>query len=361
MGGHRRRAWDQACHCSDSIGAAWEVDDSVQTPDRIFELGYAFRSAKALMSAVELGVFTALAEVPLDGSALRQRLELNERGAADFFDALVALGLLQRDAQHRYTNTPDADLYLDRGKPSYVGGLLENLNAREYGMWDSLTAALQTGKPQTGFEEGRHFGLLYSDPKRLDVFIRGMTGGTLPVAKAIATKIPWRDYRTVIDVGTAQGCLPVAIAQAHSHIAGGGFDLPAVRPIFESYVSECHLSDRLRFHPGDFFSDPLPAADVLVLGRVLHNWDLPTKRMLLGKAHAALPSGGALIVYDRLIDDERRAGAAGLLSSLNMLIMTSGGSDYTGADCIGWMREIGFRDMRIEPLAIEQSMLVGTK
>ena len=130
---------------------------------------------------------------------------------------------------------------------------------------------------------------------------------------------------------------------------------------FDRYVKDHGVSDRVRFLPGDFFADPLPAADVLIMGRVLHNWDLATKRMLLQKAHAALPAGGALIVYERLIDDERRAGSAGLLSSLNMLVMTAGGFDFTAADCIGWMRDAGFREMRTEPLMAHQSMIVAIK
>jgi O-methyltransferase len=137
--------------------------------------------------------------------------------------------------------------------------------------------------------------------------------------------------------------------------------LPEVGALFNDYVGERGLAERLRFYPGDFFNERLPSADVLVMGRVLHNWDLSTKRMLLTKARQALPSGGALIVYERLIDDERRTSAAGLLSSLNMAIMTAGGFDFTAADCIGWMIEAGFRDMRVEPLSGDQSMVLGLK
>lgn len=151
------------------------------------------------------------------------------------------------------------------------------------------------------------------------------------------------------------------IAQAHAHITGGGFDLSPVKPLFDSYVRDLGLSSRLQFYPGDFFQEPLPNADVLVMGRVLHNWDLATKKMLLRKAYEALPRGGALIVYERLIDDERRVNAAGLLASLNMLVMTAEGFDFTGADCIGWMQEVGFRDMCVELLTPDQSMVVALK
>jgi O-methyltransferase domain/Dimerisation domain len=361
MGGNRACARHQANLQDNSMIAGHDVNTSTITPNRIIELGYGYRAAKTLLSAVELGVFTVLAETSLDGDTLRRRLGLDQRGARDFFDALFALGLLKHTADGRYANSPDADIYLDRRKPTYVGGLLENLGVREYGMWDSLTAALRSGKPQTGFEEKQHFGNLYSDPKRLDFFVKGMTGATLPVATALASVFPWRSHGTIIDIGTAEGCLPVEIARAYPHIIGGGFDLPEIKPQFESYVAKRGLSERLRFHPGNFFNDSFPAADVIVLGRVLHNWDLPTKKMLLGKAHTALPPGGAIIVYERLIDNERNANASALLSSLNMLIMTAGGFDFTAADCIGWMREIGFHAMRVEPLAAGHSMVVGTK
>jgi hypothetical protein len=334
------------------------------SPARIVQLGGAFMASKALLSAVELGLFTALAEHgPQNAEALRRRLGLHGRGAPDFFDALVALGVLARGEDGRYANAPDADLFLDRRKETYVGGWLEMFNARLYGFWGALTEALRTGEPQNESKGGGEdlFGPLYADPARLEAFLRAMSGASLPVARALAERFPWGRYRTFIDIGCAQGCLPVQVAKAHPHLTGGGFDLPQVRPVFESYVAERGLADRLRFHAGDFFADPLPAADVLVMGHVLHDWDLATKRTLLAKAHAVLPEGGALVVYELLIDDARRINAAGLLMSLNMLIETRGGFDYTGADCAGWMREAGFRESRVEPLTEIQSMVVGTK
>lgn len=337
------------------------MDAPLVTPDRIVQLGLAFRASKTLLSAAELGVFTALAEQPLDMNTLAKQIGIHERGARDFFDALVALGILQRDDDGRYANTPETDLFLDRNKPTYIGGELEHFNSYVFPHWNSLTAALRTGEPQSGARATGHYPALYVDPAALETLAKGMTGGTLPVAEVLAAKFPWQDYKTVIDVGAAQGCLPVQIAHAHPHISGGGFDLPPMKVHFESYVREHGLSERLRFFPGDFLQEALPTADVLVFGRILHNWDLPTKKMLLKRAYDALSTGGVLIVYERLIDNERRTKAAALLASLNMLIMTAGGFDFTGADCIIWMREVGFRDMRIEPLTSEQSMVVGIK
>ena len=332
------------------------------TPDRIIDLGSAFWGAKTLLSAVELGVFSELAKGPLDGEALRGRLGLHPRSTRDFFDALVALGMLVRDRQ-RYANTPETDLFLDRAKPSYMGGLLEMLNVRLYGFWGSLTEALRTGQPQNEAKLGGGdlFTALYSDPARLRLFLQAMTGVSLGAARAMAQKFPWKKYRTFIDIGAAQGGLPVQVALANRHLSGGGFDLPVVGPIFKEYVASFGLGDRLRFQPGDFFTDPLPAADVLVMGHILHDWDLDEKRTLLRKVYATLEPGGALIVYEAIIDDERRRNAFGLLMSLNMLIETRGGFDYTGADCAGWMRQVGFRETYVEHLVGNDSMVVGIK
>jgi O-methyltransferase domain/Dimerisation domain len=340
-----------------------EVNRSIAS-ERIFKIAHAFREAKALFSAVELGVFTALADGPLDYERLCNRTGLHERGARDFLDSLVALGLLDRQEDGRYRNTPEADTYLSRHSTSYVGGLIDYLNAREYPHWMFLTRALQTGYSQFGDRGPCHFaprGMLYANQADVETFAHAMNGGTIAIARALATRFPWRDYSTLIDIGSAEGCLPVQIAQFHWHISGGGFDLPAVGPVFNAYVDNHGLSQRLRFYPGDFLVNEFPSADVLVMGRVLHDWDLPTKKILLTKAYAALPSGGALVVYERLIDDGMKGSTAGLLGNLNMLVMTDGGFDYSAAECFGWMKEAGFCRTWSEPLTADQSMVVGIK
>jgi hypothetical protein len=306
-------------------------------------------------------VFTVLAEGPLDREQLRQRLGIAERGARDFFDALVALGMLRRGDEGRYSNAPEADLYLDHRKPTYIGGELEHYSRYVYPHWSDLTAALKTGEPQSGDRAKQHYPAFYAEPGSLETFARGMSGGALLVAEAIAERFPWREYASFIDIGTAQGHLPAALAERHAHLCGAGFDLPPMQRLFEDYALEYGVANRVRFIPGDFLVDALPSADVLIFGRVLHNWDLATKKMLLANAYSALPIGGAVIVYERLIDDERRANAAALLASLNMLIMTAGGFDFAAADCIGWMTKAGFNSIRTESLTTQHSMIVGRK
>jgi SAM-dependent methyltransferase len=331
------------------------------TPEHIMQIGTGFWASKTLLSAVELGLFTELAKGPLVATELAKRLKLHPRSARDFFDALVALGMLHRTGA-RYGNTPDTALFLDRAKPSYVGGMLEMANARLYRFWGSLTDALRTGKPQNEVKTGEDFfGTLYADPKRLEGFLKAMTGLSVGAARMIAKKFPWRKYRSFIDVGCAQGGVAVEIALAHKHLAGGGMDLPVVRPVFDAYARAKKLERRLRFYPGNFFTDSLPKTEVIIMGHILHDWTLDEKMMLLRKAHDALPPGGAVIVHEAIIDDARRRNAFGLLMSLNMLIETHGGFDFTGADCKSWMKEAGFKRTRVEALAGPDSMVVGIK
>jgi hypothetical protein len=332
------------------------------TPDAIMELGFAFWGSKTLLSAVELGLFSTLASArALDAEALRERLGLHPRSARDFFDALVALGMLERE-DGLYRNTPATELFLDRSKPSYVGALLEISSTSLYGDWGSLTEALQTGEPQNEVKDGGDlYDAMYSDPEKLRGFLKAMTANSAGLARVLASAFPWDRYETVIDIGGAEGCVPVQVALAHQHLTGGAFDLPVVRPFFDEYVAAAGLSDRLRFYAGDFFVDDLPRADVLVMGHILHNWNDVQKRMLLEKAHAALHEGGALIVYEPILDDDRRENAFGLLMSLHLLIETPGGSHFTGAECQQWMRDAGFRETYLQDVFGPVSMAVGIK
>jgi O-methyltransferase domain/Dimerisation domain len=330
--------------------------------DQILQVGLGFWASKTLLSAVELGVFTELAGNAQDLATLGGRLGLHPRSGRDFLDALVALGFLER-RDGKYSNTPSTDLYLDKKKPSYMGGILEMAGGRLYGHWGNLTTALRTGEQQNETKGGGKspFDELYAVPERLKGFLRAMTGISHGANRAIAGKFPWRKYKTAVDVGTAQGDLIVQVALANAHIAGIGFDLPQVMPIFEEYVAANGLTGRVKGWPGNFFEEPFPEADVVMMGHILHDWNLEQKKMLLRKAYDAVPEGGAVIVYESIIDDDRSKNAFGLMMSLNMLIETPGGFDYTGADCQGWMKEAGFRESRVEHLAGPESMVIGIR
>ncbi len=331
-------------------------------PDHILQVGLGFWASKTLLSAIEMELFTELAKHPEDLETLRARLGIHPRSARDFFDTLVALKFLER-RDGRYHNTASTDFFLDKRKPSYIGGMLEMANQRLYPFWGQLTAALRTGLPQNESRGGGSdlFAAVYADPARLKGFLQAMSSLSHPANMLIAQKFPWKKYGTAVDIGTAQGDLITQVALANPHIQGTGFDLPEVGPVFEDYVGMHGLSGRVKFSPGSFFDKPLPKADVVMMGHLLHDWDLETKRMLVRKAYDALPDGGSYIVYESIIDDDRSTNTFGLLMSLNMLIETTGGFDYTGADCAAWMKEAGFRETRSEHLVGPDSMVIGIK
>lgn len=330
--------------------------------DQIMQTGLGFWASKTLLSALELELFTELAKAPGTLPELRDRLRLHPRAAHDFLDALVALNFLER-RDGTYYNTPSTDFYLDKRKPSYIGGILEMANNRLYQFWGGLTTALRTGEPQSEILTGKQgfFELLYADSERLHGFLKSMTGLSRGSNMTIAQRFPWSEFKTAVDVGTAQGDLITQVALANPHITGIGFDLPKVGPIFEEYIADNGLAGRVHFHPGSFFDSPIPNADVVMMGHILHDWDLEEKKMLIRKAYEALPTGGAFIVYESIIDDDRSKNVFGLLMSLNMLIENTGGFDYTGADCMAWLKEAGFTSTRVEHLAGPDSMVIGIK
>lgn len=332
------------------------------SPESILQVGLGFWPSKVLLSAVEMELFTDLAKGPQSLESIQGRLGLHPRAARDFLDSLVALGFLLR-AAGRYSNTPATDAFLDKQKPAYIGGILEMANLRLYRFWGHLTEALRTGLPQNEARSGDVpiFEALYADPARLKSFLAAMTGISHGANLAIAQRFPWAGYKTFADVGTAQGDLAVQIALANPHLSGIGFDLAEVGPIFEEYVNKNRITDRLRFVAGSFFEQPLPEADVILMGHILHDWGLDDKRMLIRKACEAVPEGGALIVYESIIDDDRSKSVFGLLMSLNMLIETPSGFDYSGADCQGWMKTAGFRETRVEHLVGPDSMVIGIR
>jgi O-methyltransferase domain/Dimerisation domain len=346
---------------SNAPGEQDHGDDHDAALDRLLQLTLGFAASKVLFSAVRLNLFTELAERPLPYEELRTRLGLHPRSARDFFDTLVALGLLDRD-ENGYANTPTSARYLDRDQTGYLGGYMEMADSRLYDYWGTLLDGLRTGEPQNEIKHGGDFfATLYQDPVRRSEFLQAMTSLSMRSIHALADAVDWSGHHVVADIGCAEGGLLDHLLLRHPHLRGIGFDLAAVRTDFERRAERFGLTDRLTFTAGDFFEDPLPRADALVFGHILHDWDLPAKRVLLRRAYEALPPGGIVVVYESLIDDGRRENAAGLLMSLNMLIETPGGFDYTGADCREWLAEAGFREVRVQRLAGAESMVLGIK
>jgi 2-polyprenyl-3-methyl-5-hydroxy-6-metoxy-1,4-benzoquinol methylase len=340
--------------------------NAIQDPSAILQTAFGFWSSKVLLTAVELGVFSKLAQRPLTGDELRDALGLKAAQTSDFFDALVAMKFLDRDGNGpaaRYSNTPAGSQYLVETSPRYIGGILTMLNARLYRFWNDLPDALRTGTPQN---EIKHTGTamfdeLYSDPARLEQFMGAMTGLSRLNFEAFAEKFDFKPFKTLCDVGGATGLLCMEVARRHPHIQCTSFDLPVVEPIAKKHIAAAGLADRVKTASGDFFKAPLPKADLITMGMILHDWNLEKKKHLIRAAYDALPPGGALVAIESLIDDDRRQNVQGLLMSLNMLIEFGDAFDYSAADFRKWCTEAGFKRFETLHLAGPSSAAIAFK
>ena len=337
------------------------------TPERIIQIGMGFWPARTLQAAAKLDLFTVLgAGEGMTANALQVALGLAPRAVPDFPDALVALKFLEREGEGPeaiYRNSEEAALFLDKASPAYLGGFLGMAHDRLYPFWGDLVEGLRTGEPQNEAKRGMAsvFETVYSNPEGLAQFLSAMSSISTGPFRALAQKFDFAPYKTLCDVGGAEGILAMEVARANPHMHCGTADLPPVEPIAQGKIAEAGLSDRVGTAAIDFFTDDLPRADVITMGMILHDWDLPTKQMLIAKAYDALPEGGAFIVVEQLIDDARRENVFGLMMSLNMLIEGGDAFDYTGADFAEWCREAGFARCEVLHLAGPTSAAIAYK
>ncbi len=340
--------------------------NTLPDPSSLMQNTFGFAFSKVLLTAVEFGLFTKLGTRRLTGAVLGAELGLHPRGIADFFDALVALGFLEREGNGPgsvYFNTLAGGVYLDETSPRYIGGIMVMINQRLYKFWHDLPEALRTGLPQNETKGGGKgiFETLYADAEKLHVFLNAMTGFSRMNFEALAERFDFSSYDTLCDVGGATGLLSCEVAKRHPHLRCTSFDLPPVEPVAQQAIAAAGLSERVATASGDFFLDPLPKADVITMGMILHDWNLEKKQHLIRAAYEALPEGGAFIVVESLIDDERRLNAPGLIMSLNMLIEFGDAFDYTGADFRGWCAAAGFKKFEILHLTGPVSAAIAWK
>ncbi len=335
-------------------------------PSKIMQIGMGFWASKTLLTAVNMELFTHLAKGELSGKDIKTKLGLHDRGLYDFLDTLVSLGFLKRSGLKEtsiYSNTEDTDLFLDKSKPSYVGGMLEMANNRLYPFWDDLEECLKTGKPQNETKTGGApiFEALYADEQKLREFLKAM--GCIQMGNFVmfSKTFDFTSYKTHCDLGGAGGYLATQVAMNNEHMNCVSFDLPPVEPVAMENIKMMGLSDRVSVQSGDFFNEDIPNADIITMGNILHDWGTQDKKMLIKKAYDALPQGGVLVVIENIIDDNRSKNAFGLMMSLNMNIETSEGFDFSAEDFDGWAKECGFTQTSVMPLTGPSSAVIAIK
>ncbi|HJP80279.1 MAG TPA: methyltransferase [Pseudonocardiaceae bacterium] len=325
----------------------------------VLRIANGYREAKILFAAHELRVFDILADGPLDGQDLADRAGLHPRAASEFIAALAGLGLLERDEDGRYRNSVAAE-YLVADNPGNLTGFVGFLESGLHPAWDGLVSSLRTGAPATRpAGDGDPYRPMYgADAERGD-FIAAMDALNAPAGRQIAA-LDWTGIRTVVDVGGARGSLSTILAEANPHLHATVFDLPDLAPEFARYAPTTPVADRVSFHPGDFFTDDIPDADAVVFAHVFHNWPLDVRTMLLGKAARALRPGGTVFVYDAMLDEGAPA-LGNLMLSLDMLVWSAGGAEYTPGECRQWLRDAGFGEAEQHTVGASSTVLVARK
>ncbi len=329
-------------------------------PADIKRLGNAFCHAKLLLTASELGLFADL-ERHSGGTAdeIGTRLGLHPRGTRDFLSALVAMGLLVK-AGDRYANSHASCDHLLPASPTYLGGFFNRANRVLYPAWGRLTEALRTGEPQVPAAGGGELERMLADPRQQRQYLQMMDSVNGLLAPILATVFDWSACWRLVDVGGARGNLAAQLVRAHPHLSARVFDLPVMAGPFAEHAMPLVPDGQITFQGGDFFVEPLPAGDALILGHVLHNWSPEERQLLVKKAFAAVEPGGWLLVYDAMLDDEP-TDLARILVSLNMLLVTAGGSEYPVSQCRDWFAAAGFTDIEARELGPSDTLVIGRK
>jgi acetylserotonin N-methyltransferase len=317
--------------------------ESIPDPTPVLELLDAFRCSKVLFAAVALGIFDRLEE----GDA--SLIELANSASADpdalerLLDACVYLKLLTRNGT-KYANTPAASAYLCARSPRRIAGYLNYSNAVLWKMWEHLEDAVREGThrwPQTFGLDGPIFSHFFRNEADKREFLLGMHGQGQISSPEVVNAFDLSRFKRLVDLGGATGHLAVAACRRYPQLRAVVFDLPAAVPLAKEMIGESEVAERIEVAEGDFFVDPLPEADLFAVGRILHDWSEAKIKQLLGKIHQRLPTGGALLVCEKLLNDDKSGPRWAVLQSLNMLVCTEG-KERSLAEYDGLLKGAGF-------------------
>ncbi|WP_327007977.1 acetylserotonin O-methyltransferase [Dactylosporangium sp. NBC_01737] len=311
------------------------------------QLTTGFWAFKTVAAAHELDLFSRLSSTAgTTAGELAETLAIEERPAGMLLTGCAALGLLSKH-DGRYVNSPLAEEFLVRGKPSYFGGWVQMLDQRLYPGWAKLTDAIRTNRPTTWHPDRQRSLFDGEDPELLAVFWEAMHSLSTFTARALGEAVDLRGARRLLDVGGGSGAYDIELCRLYPDLTATVYELPKVADIAAGKVSAAGLADRIATVVGDFFADAaLPGGhDTTLLSMIMHDWSEVRCRALLQKCWTALPSGGRVIISELLVNDEHTGPAPAALMSLNMLIETEG-RNYTPSEYTQWLHDAGFQDVR---------------
>jgi len=331
-------------------------------PSPVVDLIDAFRRSKIMFTAVSLGVFDRLADGAADLATLAQATGANADALERLLDACAGLGLLRKEAG-KYSNQPVADAYLRRSSPTTFAGYVMYSHRALYPLWGNLEDAVREGShrwEQTFGAKGPIFDHFFQSEDAKRDFLMGMNGFGLLSSPRVVEAFDLGKFRRLVDLGGATGHLAIEACQHYSNLRTAVFDLPAVIEMTREYVQRAGLLDQIDLIAGDFFKDALPEADLFSLGRIVHDWSEEKIRKLLKKIYDRLPRGGALLIAERLLSEDKTGPMGALTQSLNMLVCTEG-KERTLAEYAALLREIGFSDVQGRNTGAPLDAVLATK
>jgi predicted O-methyltransferase YrrM len=308
----------------------------------LMALSTGFWAFKTLAAAHELGLFSRLTGgAGTTVAELAEALGLQPRPAEMLLTGCAALGLLEK-TEGRYRNTPLSEAYLVRGKPYYFGGFVQMADKRLYAGWGKLAEALRTNQPTTWDPAVQSSAFDGEDPTMLATFWEAMHSLSTMTARKLGEAMDLGQFHRLLDVGGGSGAYDIELCKQYAAMRATVFDLPHVAAIAAGKIAEAGLTDRIETTGGDFFEHLPGDHDVHLLSMIMHDWDEAKDRALLSRSFEALQSGGAVVISELLVNDEKTGPAPAALMSLNMLIETEG-RNYTPAEYSSWLEEAGFR------------------
>jgi SAM-dependent methyltransferase len=321
------------------------------TREQIRDTAYAFQESRILLTAHELGLFTALGDGRHTSSGLAALLGTDPRATDRLMNALCAMGFLEKK-DGRFSNSPAARQSLVRDSPGYLGGLMHTVHL--WDTWTTLTEAVRRGtsvRPRDVNERGDEW---------LSAFIAAMHDRAVRQSPAVAAQIDLSNVTRVLDVGGGSGAYAMAFVRAKAAISATVFDLPNVLPLTRSYIEHEGLSHRVNTVPGDYLNDDLGNDfDLVFLSAIIHSNSPAENAELILRCARALRKGGSVVVQDFIMDEERVSPLHGAFFALNMLVGTESGDTYTEAEVSGWMTRAGLSGVSRQGTPFGTSQIVG--
>lgn len=335
---------------------------TTESPELVLDLIEGFRRSKVMFAAVQLGVFDALSSGCATSESIAKKLKCHQESMKSLLEGCVSLGLLEfKDGI--FSNTGSAKKYLTSSSPDQLTGYITYSNNVMWNLLSHLEEAVQTGDNQwnrTFGTDGQIFSGFFRTPEAMNEFLMGMHGYGMITSPALVESLDLSRFHRMCDLGGASGHWVIEACEQNQHLHGIIFDLPKALNLAEKMAAKSSASDRLSIVGGDFFTDPLPQADLYALGRILHDWSQDKVRHLLRRVYDALPSGGGILIGEKLIDEDRKAPRWALTQNLIMLVCTEG-RERSASEYEDLLREAGFVSIDVKRTSLPLDVILAIK